>query len=437
MMKNIFSIFGGVLLAGAVLAGVSSCERADYPDRLRLTEGAPTVHYVRYTTQDVFIDQAYMDEVVCIVGDNLTSVREVWFSDQQAILNTSFITANTLVLNVPASLPVDNTNKMYLVWGAQRKDTLDVPFKVLPPAPAVNSMSNEWAKPGEKVTIYGNYFVEDEEHPIVVSFSGVEVPHNTISLSMTELSFPLPNGVSAGMVTVTTYSGTGRSKFVYMDTRNILFDWDGYYGYALGHGWRDGSKVLHHPGDDSFEALSGNYIVFTTELKGEAGADWPEDPMSFNYWPETSGDAYRELNTLPEFASYIDKYGVGGLVMKFECLIPESNPWKSCALQLMFSGNSDVTNPTATNAYFSDASLPRGLWRPWSGTGSFDTGGKWQTVTIPLSSFIYTHEGKDSGATLSKDRLTGLTFFVWNGGVDGEDCTPLIAIDNIRVVPAQ
>lgn len=436
-MKNIFSIFGGILLTGAILTGVASCERVDYPDRVRLTEDAPAVHYVRYTTQDVFIDQAYMDEVVCIVGDNLTSVREVWFSDQQAIINTSFMTANTLILSVPASLPVENTDKMYLVWGSQRKDTLDVPFKVLPPAPAVNSMSNEWAKPGEKVTIYGNYFVEDEEHPIVVSFSGVEVPHNTISLSMTELSFPLPDGVSAGMVTVTTYSGTGRSKFVYMDTRNILFDWDGYYGYALGHGWRDGSKVLHHPGDDSFEALSGNYIVFTTELKGEAGADWPEDPMSFNYWPETSGDAYRELNTLPEFASYIDKYGVGGLVMKFECLIPESNPWKSCALQLMFSGNNDVTNPTATNAYFSDASLPRGLWMPWSGTGSFDTGGKWQTVTIPLSSFIYTHEGKDSGATLSKDRLTGLTFFVWNGGVNGEDCTPLIAIDNIRVVPAQ
>jgi len=31
--------------------------------------------------------------------------------------------------------------------------------------------------------------------------------------------------------------------------------------------------------------------------------------------------------------------------------------------------------------------------------------------------------------------ISGLTFFVWNGGVSGTDCNPVICIDNIRVVP--
>ena len=436
-MKKILFKLSGILAAAVLAAGLTSCEKADYPDRFRLSEGKPTVAFVRYTGQDVLIEQAYMDELLCIVGENLTSVREIWFSDQKAILNTSYITANTLIVSVPASLPQVATDQMYLVWGAQ-KDTVSYPFRVLPPAPAVNSMSNEWAKEGEVVTIKGNYFVEDEENPIQVSFSGIDVPHNTITLSMTELTFPIPAGAPAGTVTVTTYSGSGRSKFQYLDQRNILFDWDGTRGgFAMGYGWRDGSKVLHHPGDDAFTALDGNYIVFTNAMQGDAGADWAEDPMSFNYWPDPGSADHPELSSLPTFASYISKYGVGGLVLKFEYLIPSENPWQCQALQMMFSSNELVTIGTATNAYFSDTTFPRGLWRPWEATGSYDTGGKWMTATFPLTSFIYTHEGKDSGSVISKDHLTGLAFFVWHGGVNGTDCTPLIAIDNIRVVPAQ
>ena len=36
-----------------------------------------------------------------------------------------------------------------------------------------------------------------------------------------------------------------------------------------------------------------------------------------------------------------------------------------------------------------------------------------------------------------KTMLTGLTFFVRAGGVEGKDCNPVIMIDNIRVVPIE
>ena len=118
--------------------------------------------------------------------------------------------------------------------------------------------------------------------------------------------------------------------------------------------------------------------------------------------------------------------------MKFECLIPASNPWASCALQIIWS--SRATDDVYSNAYFSDPSVPRGLWIPWKATGSYDTNGEWTTVSLPLSGFNKTFDGKDmSGMTV--DQFAGLTFFVWNGGVEGTDCCPMIAIDNIRVVP--
>lgn len=231
-----------------------------------------------------------------------------------------------------------------------------------------------------------------------------------------------------------TIYGTGRSKFRYYDTRNILFDWDGSHGgMAIAHGWRDGSKVLREADENS---IDGAYICLTGALDGAIGATWAEDEFSFNYWPEPSA-GYPELSARPEFAELLEEYGVNGLQLKFEVNIPSSNPWQSCALQVMFTGNDVVTYATGTNAYFSDTNVPRGLWLPWKNTGSYDTGGKWTTVSMNLSEFNKTHEGNKCDRTFDKTMLTGLTFFVWAGGVEGKDCNPVIMIDNIRVVPIE
>jgi len=89
---------------------------------------------------------------------------------------------------------------------------------------------------------------------------------------------------------------------------------------------------------------------------------------------------------------------------------------------------------TGTNGYIADGVTPRGLWIPWKDSGSYKTDG-WETVTIPLTQFKYAQDGK-ALAMASAGKYGGLTFFVYNGGVDGKACTPDICIDNIRVVPS-
>jgi len=98
-------------------------------------------------------------------------------------------------------------------------------------------------------------------------------------------------------------------------------------------------------------------------------------------------------------------------------------------LQMIFTPY--TTN--GTNSYIGDGSVPRGLWIPWKATGAFKTAG-WITVTIPLSEFKYAPDGSICSNALSADMLSGLTFFVWSGGVDGVDGTVNMCIDNIRVV---
>lgn len=424
-MKSMKKYIG--ILAAALLV-LAACDQQDYPDRFRATSGVPSIDFVRYADRDVFITQAYMDEVLCVVGSNLRSVHEVYFNDQAAILNTSFMTDNTLVVAVPSTAATEKTDKIY--FKTLSGDVVAYDFKVLPPAPKINALSNEWAKPGETVTLSGRYFIEVTG----VQLPGADVTDYTVN-SGESITFTVPEGANPGPIEVTTASGSGRSTFQYMDSRNMLFDWDGTRGMALGHGWRDGSKVLCAPGAHAFPALDGNYIAFSSEFDGTPYGAWAEDPCSFDYWAGDEDSAYKPLYAFDTFAQYIEKYGVGGLCLKFEVLVPTANPWTCVGMQLMFSSENQVSDSNQNNDYFSDADFPRAVWEPWKASGSFDTGDKWQTVSIPLTDFNKKSDGSACATKLDASYLHGLAFFVWGGSAEGKAGTPVIAIDNIRVVP--
>lgn len=422
-IKHIIGIVGAVALAGSLV----SCDRYDYPDRFRATEGLPTISYVRYADKDVFIEQAFMDEILCIVGSNLTSVHDIYFNDQKAILNTSYITDKTLIVSVPSTQASEVTDKIYLL----NKDGVSVgyDFKVLPPVPKILSMSNEWAAPGEEVTITGKYFMGVQS----VSMPGAEVTGFTVDDSE-HITFKVPEGATPGPVSVKTASGSTNSTFQYLDQRNMLFDFDGLRGgFATGNGWRaPANGHLHNPGDDAFPAVDGTYLWLGVN---DPTSNWAEDEYSFDYWnSEDPSSSIPPLRTLPSFSAYIDKFGIGGLCLKFECLIPSSNPWTGASMQLMFSSSAVVSNDNMNNTYFSDDAVPRALWTPWQATGSYDTGDKWLTISVPLSEFNLTSGGGACGTKFDTSWLDGFALFVWSG-FSGSACEPIIAIDHIRVVP--
>ena len=99
------------------LATLASCslDSIDYPDRFQQTDGVPTIHYVRYADRDLIITQANMEENICIVGDNLTSVHDIYFNDQPAVLNTRYMTEHAIVVTVPKNLPKVQDDKMHLI----------------------------------------------------------------------------------------------------------------------------------------------------------------------------------------------------------------------------------------------------------------------------------------------------------------------------------
>ena len=240
----------------------------------------------------------------------------------------------------------------------------------------------------------------------------------------------MPTGAAAGRVIVQSVYGKGESDFVYKDTRNIIFDFDGSHGgMTKGHGWRAGNVRTG--------GIDGSYLYFGgVKMLGKVGATWAEDNFAMNYWPEPNNN-FPEISSIPSIAAMLDTCSISDLVLKFECRVPANKAWRASALQVIFTGNADVTYTNANSQYYGKKDLPRGLWIPWQATGSYNTGDKWVTASMRLSAFNKTGDGQTAGSALTKDRLTGFTFFLWSGGVEGTDCEPELYIDNVRLVPAK
>ena len=427
-----------MLLAAAAL-GFASCE--DYPDAFVLADGQPTVQYVRYADRDMLIEQAFMGEVVCFVGENLCSVRELYFNDQRAVLNTSFMTENTLVAAVPGNLPKVKTDKVYMI--TKGLDTLAYDFKVLLPAPVIKSMSCEFQQPGTDVTVYGNYFAE----PMSLVFedgNGAEVT-SFKSVSMTEVTFTIPADAKPGKIKVTTESGVARSPFSYHDfCDGLITDFDGPNNSSSTHGvvpqgWNFSGTYSSEGG------ISGNYVELKSANPLDAAGAWNED-FKIDFWcGNWNGDpmGITDGAGVP-LCNIIDFTNFQNMALKFELCIPSSNPWMSGAIQLIFCSADKAANDSWQNNTFLHTSadggldLCRGLYRPWETTGSFDTGDKWITVTVPFSEFTYNANGSAGAVPLSKpEDFASFVIWAWNGGVAGTECTPVFRIDNLRAVPVK
>ena len=426
MIMKTNKYFNWLLVAAMTVSSfaVTSCK--DQPDKYEVADGTPTVYYVRspYASQkDSLLTGAYMGNTVCLVGENLRSIVELYFNDQKAVLNTSYITDNTLLCDVPNELPGTPTDKIYMKTNSG--ETVAYDFQVLIPAATVNSISNEWAKAGETVTIYGDYFLDYDNAPLQIKMPGDVAVTDIKSIEKTMISFVVPDGVSkSGNILVTTKYGASKSKFYFLDDRGMIIDWDGVKGMAQANGWRTaaGLKV------DDGTGVNGAFVRFHGTLTADGWSN-SEDDWCFNFWPSATEPAISEMSGCSEL---ITKYDITQLAIKFECRIPAAQNWTSSALQLMLT-KADVTG---TNSYYWDPSVPRSLWSPYASSGAYDTNGEWRTITIPLSTFNKTHTGDLCSNDFTADYLGGLTFF-FMGGPEGTASEIQMDIDNIRLAPTE
>jgi hypothetical protein len=404
-MKKTYKFIPLLFIAIAIMGIYSSCTKDDSGS----TNGVPRIDYVRVTDplkSDSLLVQAFQSSLIAIMGENLAGAQQIWFNDQRASLTPTYITNTTILVNVPALIPVVIDNKLKIVFS--NGDTLKYDFKVQIPAPSIASMLCEYVPDGGTAVIKGNYFIDDPSSPLTVIFPG-NIPGQILSFTLNEIKVKVPTGVGVGPIVVKSIYGSTRSSLYFRDDRNIILDFD---VLTAAGGWRAGKTANTDPA-----GIDGNYVRFSGAMAAASGATWDEDSFSFDLWGTANGRPQGDLFSIDPSLACI----------KFEVNVDKE--WKSGALQMIFT----PWGTTGTNSYIADATIPRGLWIPWKDSGTYSTNG-WVTITIALSDFKYGPDGKTL-ALASAGNYGGLTFFVYNGGVAGTACTPDICIDNIRVVP--
>lgn len=453
-IKNI----NGTLFAMALVAagaGFTSCE--DEPDKYEVTGGTPTIDYVRpvdAASKDSLLTAASLNNTICIVGRNLRSVTQINFNDQSAVLNTSYMTDNTIIVTVPKAIPNEVSDKIYFITSKQ--DTVAYDFKTIVPAPTINSMSNEWAAPGEEVTIKGDYFLDyDNSHLTIKVGDNYTIPYEDLKISQNSIRFNMPEDMPKHEpITITTINGTTKAGFRYMDNRGMLFDFD--------TPWKEGGEVLGNNGwhnrtiTSDGTSLSGNYMVLGETAMGSDGK-WNDGNFSFEYWPGSWQDpeTYSSRPRMQDLADFSDWKNMS---LKFEMCIPKDNSWSAAPMQIYFGsvaqvslGNAGVKDiygnvlAGANNTFLKEqGKLARAIYMPWQNTEDklYNTEGKWVTVTIPLANFIYDFDGNKGLSYSGVNDFSAFNIFIVKGAYNdanvfptGVDCNPIIKIDNIRVVP--
>jgi hypothetical protein len=379
-----------ILLAGILF---QACEEND-------SEGTPSISYIRLTDpakSDSLLTGAYMGNTVAIIGENLGSVKQVWFNDQRALLYSTFITGTTVITQVPTTVPEEVNDKLKMVFADGTELLYD--FKVNIPAPVISSVKCEYVPDGDTLVLYGDYFFNAE-----VFFAG-DQEAIIFKATKTQLDIEVPAGAAQGPIVVKTKFGKVTSGFIFRDSRGVILDFD----TKLGAGWRPGNRQSTDP-----DGISDNYLVLTGSLAGNW--DWKDDYLEMDFWGQASGNPEGPLFTGDP----------ADMLFKFEVNVV--NPWSGGWMQLIFSPWSN-----AGNAVNSNDNIARGMWAPWIETGTYQTDG-WITVAIPLSEFTYDHTRSSNNVKLVyPDNCGSLTIFVW--GTVPTPCDVKICMDNVRIVP--
>ena len=412
MMKRKIRITTKVSAMILLLAGLftmmlfHACEKDDSGG------GMPEVMYIRMTDpakSDSLVTHAFMGNTVAIIGNSLKNVDEIWFNDQKAFVNFSFVTNTSIIVTIPNVIPATVTNLMLLI-NSNKIDTLKYPFGVDVPPPYLSNMLCEYVDDGETAVIQGNFFINDPGSPLKVFFPG-NLEGTVQNVTINEVRVTVPQGAGVGPVQVKTIYGSTRSTFWFRDDRNIILDYD---VLTTSGSWRGGTIR------SDANSLKGKYMMLKGQLDdGQMSEDYAGGGFVSELWSDANGRPPGNFFT----------GALSDFLFKFEANV---KIWTGAYLNICWGPWN--TSATFTNQlYWSDVNA-RGFWRPWEGTssGSFKTDG-WITVTVPMTEMKYTRDYGSMAFDLS--RAGSLTFWMHGpSATSGAKSDIEIYIDNVRIV---
>ncbi len=368
IIKNSFLFFSML----AMLAIVSGCN----PDDVE----APSIEFIRYTDSIAPVSYANLGQTIAIVGNNLSTVKEVTFNGKSGVFKTTMVSNTSVVVMVSKETPFmgdEATNEVKIITDGGEAVFI---LEIAPPAPEVNAVSPEYAGAEAVVEIQGSYFYNISE----VFFGDKQA--QILDVSPTYIKVKVPEDCESEQIKVTSSkSGEGSSDFLFgLEDGVIQLNWGDIW--PLNGAWWNSSN---DGPDDAFTSIGVPYKY----VEGTFGPTW---------WTLDGGITFD--------ANASRKGNPATKVMKFEYALIGDAPW------MQFS------------------------WRSLGKEYNFlckdllPTAGEWMTYSIPMTNFIL----GDTGAELTQEAFENedpsvkMQYALVNSGT--ADITVKYAMTNIRIV---
>lgn len=389
-------------IAAVMIGAATTIVGCDQTDAEKDKGATPQIEYCRVcdpAAADSMIVAASLGARIAFIGHNMGDVQQVWFNDQKAKLNPTMVTSNSVIVDVPTSLPAQVTDKVRFIT-SQGKET-EYPFSVIVPAPLVTSISCQYASPGDPLVIVGDYFLSTGQLPLTVTFPGdISVEPDTYTKEKLTVTVP-EQATQEGYIKVTSENGTTTVPYKFLETDGLICDFepDGYM-----NPWGQGAYGTE-------DGVSGQYLHFKQANAGEW--NW-SNSLLWCYWNASSGQS-------------IAKGDISQLGLRFETNIVS---WANLPMLIWFFKDDQTTDVDGDEA--------QAHWMPWVSLGGdtpFSTNG-WTTVTIPLTDFKYDKTGEKDNRNIGNiSDYYNIGMMIFGSFAPGTQAFDMdIRIDNLRIV---
>ncbi|GAA0523015.1 glycan-binding surface protein [Chitinophaga japonensis] len=362
---------------------------------------------------DSTFTEALPGTLLLITGQNLGGVTSIAFNGLDAYFNPTYNTSTHVIVTIPDDAPteatdpqVPNTIRMVTTHGET-----SYTFTITIPPPAIASISNENALPGDSLIIYGSSLWLIDR---IVFPGGREVTDFASNEGGTRIGLLMPDlGDDTGRLVIQAKYGNAMSDGPLNDHQSgdvisnltdngesgelPVFNW-GWWGAV-----RTSDATL-------FPGTRGAYLQNIFGGVGANNGAWWEGNRSGNF------------SDVPMFTADIMTKQASNYALKFE--INTKEPWTAGICVLRFGDNYAYRFMPFTNA-----------------AGQvFDTEDKWQTVTVPLSEFRTADsgiEGTGANAAVMGDLLKagGVVAFTYRFITEDDPVDVYnAAFDNFRII---
>jgi len=398
---------------------------------------------VESTVPDREVTFARLGQLIRIEGSGFTGLKKVYINGYDTYFNCALMTDNNVWVTLNSKTPVadasdDVRNTIVLVKDNSR---LTYNFTVRASSPSISSVDNTLPMAGELVTVNGSNL---QEITSITLPGDIQVTEGITSDEDGEwFTFTMPSGVTeSGSITAVGANGTAISPSYFNNNDCYIINFD---GLGVQGGW-SATYSSEDLVDDPLNSGRGKVAQIVVSDTVKAGAN------EKGFWTAGNDEATDDWNRMTQFIP--GRTPVDSVAIQFDVYVPE--PWyMSGQMEITIQNNlSNYGYGSACTKASSDYINQAYAWVPWldretGAASAYDTGGKWRTITVPLSEFgNYTNnEVEWTFQNVIDDRNSGsyrnFGFLFVNPDLEySEDIvypaqifTQKIYVDNFRIVP--